>query len=245
MKKILLASSIAAIISMTTITTHAEEGFPENDDNGAEIKTLKEGTTFGVASIIGGLLGGPIGFMVGGISGTFLAQELKKADDYAIASEQLHNTQQELVGVETEITALKEQLYLAQQQGAYLQNIALTGLKFQILFHTGNDNLNESTIKRIDELANFLQKNPELTIRLHGYADPRGTDEYNNVLSEHRAINVQQALENRGIDSSRIERRAYGADQSTAAKGNLDAYALERRVTIEVINQNDGVAIID
>ena len=111
-------------------------------------------------------------------------------------------------------------------------------------WQTGNDSLSESIVQRLDDLADFLHKNPELNIRLHGHADPRGTDEYNNVLSMHRAINVQKQLESRGIDASRIERYFYGADQSVAAKGDFDSYALERRVTIQVFDPSGEVAVV-
>ena len=60
--------------------------------------------------------------------------------------------------------------------------------------------------------------------------------EYNNVLSDQRALTVQTALEKSGIDSYRIERRAFGADKSQAINGDYEAYAMERRVDIEIYN---------
>ena len=247
MKKTLLATSIALAVSTASIQTFAEEGYLDEIDSAGEITTIKKGATFGVASIIGGLLAGPIGVMAGGIGGSVLGDELDKADKYEVAIDENQQAREKLVNAQVEMAALKEQLHIARQQQHQLHALAMTNLEFQVLFHTGTDNVNQYTLKRLDELAAFLKRNPELNIRLHGYADPRGTDEYNNVLSMHRAINVQQALENRGVNATRIERLSYGSDKSQATKGDLDAYALERRVSIEVFDpkKNGDVAIIE
>ncbi|MGH1485615.1 MAG: OmpA family protein [Cellvibrionaceae bacterium] len=247
MKKTLLATGIALAISSASIQTFAAEGYPDELDNSGEITTVKQGATFSMASIIGGLLAGPIGVMAGGIGGSVLGDELAKADEYEVVVDENRQAREKLVNTQLEMASLKEQLHIARQQQQQLHALAMTNLEFQVLFHTGTDDVNRYTSKRLDELAAFLKRNQELSIRLHGYADPRGTDEYNNVLSMHRAINVQQALENRGVDATRIERLSYGADKSQAPKGDLDAYALERRVSIEVFDpkKNGDVAIIE
>ncbi len=245
MKKTLLASGVALAVSMASIASYADDNGFAAYENTAEIKTLKGGMTFGAASIVGGLLAGPIGFMIGGASGTLLGSELDKADKYDTAMLDVEKGNADLVELQAKVSMLQDQLHTSRQQQQQLNDVAMTNLEFQLLFHTGDDGLNPQTEKRLDELAEFLKRNSELSVRLHGYADPRGTDEYNNVLSMYRAINVQHALEKRGVDTSRIERRYYGADQSQSTKGDLDAYALDRKVTVEVYDQKNGVAVVD
>ena len=109
-------------------------------------------------------------------------------------------------------------------------------LAFKISFPTGTDNVNGDDIDRISALATYLKDNPKLRIRLDGHADPRGTDEYNNVLSEERALSVATALQTRGINNERIDVRAYGSSKSQAITGDYEAYSKDRRVDIEIFS---------
>lgn len=244
MKKTVLTIAISIAVASSSISSIADDVDSELliKEQTGNINNLKEGTVFGTAAIVGGLLAGPIGAIVGGIGGTIMGPELTKADQYEFTVKENQDLESQLTANQQKVSGLLQQLQLARQAQEQLQQMAISSLEFQVLFHTGNDSLDGNTVKRIDELSNFLERNPELSVRLHGYADPRGTDEYNNVLSMHRALSVQKALEERGIDATRIERRSYGSDQSQATKGDLDAYALERRVSIEVFNRNAGVA---
>jgi peptidoglycan-associated lipoprotein len=67
-------------------------------------------------------------------------------------------------------------------------------------------------------------------MRLVGHADPRGDDEYNMVLGQHRADNVQQFLVKKGLASDRAQ---------TSSRGEMDAkgtdevtWAKDRRVDV-------------
>lgn len=249
MKKTLLASSIALAVGMASVNTIADDDFYMEDTG--EINTVKEGATFGAAAIIGGIVAGPIGVMAGAAGGALLGKELTKAEDYDLTLEDLKEKEIELANVNLEMIALKNQLASLHNdknkiESDLFQGIVFNDLEFQLLFHTGNDTLDEEAMRRLDNLADFLKRNPDLNIRLHGHADPRGTDGYNNVLAQHRAINVQSALEFYGIASDRVERYSYGANKSTAIKGDLDAYALERKVTVQIIPEAEtDYAVID
>ncbi|MGD8697081.1 MAG: OmpA family protein, partial [Gammaproteobacteria bacterium] len=87
---------------------------------------------------------------------------------------------------------------------------------------------------RLDGLARMLEENPDVKIRLDGYADPRGESAANLELSGERVGSVREALTARGIAADRIESHAHGAGRSEAATGDLDAYALERRVRVRL-----------
>ena len=97
MKKTLLATSIALAVSAASIQTFAEEGYPDQIDSTGEITTVKKGTPFGVASIIGGLLAGPIGVMAGGIGGSALGDQLDKADKYEVAIDENRQARKKLI----------------------------------------------------------------------------------------------------------------------------------------------------
>lgn len=116
-------------------------------------------------------------------------------------------------------------------------------LQLEVLFETGDDQLSRDNHRALGVLARFLLEYPHLAIRLDGFADPRGTDEYNNVLSDYRARAVQEALIAAGIAPGRIERRVHGAGLTRATAGNYQSYALERRVDIHIYNPAEHEAL--
>ena len=86
-------------------------------------------------------------------------------------------------------------------------------------------------LKKVGALANTM---PEMRVRVSGFADPRGTDEANATLSKERADAVATVLAAQGVDASRLVIEAHGEAETTAAEGDLDGYALERRVVVRI-----------
>ena len=104
----------------------------------------------------------------------------------------------------------------------------LDGLQGDVLFRTGSADIDGETAHDIGVIAGVLAKSPALTVRLDGYADPRGSDELNLKLSQARADAVRDLLLAAGVAEQALEVNAYGKSQSTAQ--DEDGYALERRV---------------
>ncbi len=85
----------------------------------------------------------------------------------------------------------------------------------------------------INYVANFLKRNPGVSVELKGYADELGPENYNMTLSERRAKAVYDVMAAAGIDTSRVTYKGYGEDTSVD-KGSADARQLARRVSFEV-----------
>lgn len=83
----------------------------------------------------------------------------------------------------------------------------------EVYFETDKYELSPESEEQLGELVKFLFENPNMNIRLYGMADPRGTKEYNAVLSARRVDNVKKFLMRRGIPESRIQVRAMGEAQ--------------------------------
>jgi len=197
----------------------------------AEVSTeAKQGMSFVGATIAGAVAGGPVGMMIGAISGAFIGETIEKADT-------AQETAMSLSQAQAELYDLRQQLASSQLQMEQLEQLAWHNLEFQLLFHTGSDELSDNGHRRLARLAEFLQINPQLKVRLDGYTDPRGTDEYNNVLSMYRAKNVRLTLEKMGVEASRIEEFSHG---SKYAQGqDPKQYAQDRRVSIELFKSDD------
>jgi outer membrane protein OmpA-like peptidoglycan-associated protein len=106
----------------------------------------------------------------------------------------------------------------------------LDGLQGDVLFRTGSAEIDGETAHDIGVIAGVLAKSPALTVRLDGYADPRGSDELNLKLSQARADAVRDLLLAAGVSEQALEVNAYGKSESTAQDD--DGYAFERRVRL-------------
>jgi outer membrane protein OmpA-like peptidoglycan-associated protein len=65
----------------------------------------------------------------------------------------------------------------------------------------------------LDKLLNWLQENPELKIEVNAHTDIRGTEKYNQKLSDKRANQTISYLTDRGVDPMRISGKGFGETQ--------------------------------
>lgn len=86
----------------------------------------------------------------------------------------------------------------------------------------------------LDMKAAIMRANPAVRIRVSGHADERGSDEYNLVLGNQRALAAKSYLEAKGIDGSRIEITSYGEERPMDRAGTEDAWAKNRRDEFEI-----------
>jgi outer membrane protein OmpA-like peptidoglycan-associated protein len=71
-----------------------------------------------------------------------------------------------------------------------------------VLTAAGRDTLNK--------LVQTLQREAEWKVAVEGHADPYGSDEYNQRLSERRATTVATYLTSHGVDGSRVASKGFG-----------------------------------
>jgi peptidoglycan-associated lipoprotein len=81
--------------------------------------------------------------------------------------------------------------------------------------------------------ATYLKNNPTTNVVLNGYADERGTKEYNLALGERRAIAVRNFLEILGAKRGQMEVVSFGEEFPADPGRNEAAWALNRRVVLE------------
>jgi peptidoglycan-associated lipoprotein len=80
-----------------------------------------------------------------------------------------------------------------------------------------------------EAIARLMQETPEMTVRIEGHADERGTNEYNLALGERRAQAVQQYLASYGIDAGRVSVLSYGEEKPASEGKDESAWSLNRR----------------
>ncbi|WP_339933390.1 peptidoglycan-associated lipoprotein Pal [uncultured Brevundimonas sp.] len=89
---------------------------------------------------------------------------------------------------------------------------------------------------RLDAQAQWLQRYPQVTIRIEGNADERGTREYNLALAARRAESVRNYLVDRGIPAGRIDTISYGKERPIAEGSNEAAWARNRNAHTAIVS---------
>ncbi len=64
------------------------------------------------------------------------------------------------------------------------------------------------------DFKKYLESKPDAHLILEGHADPRGSDEYNQALSERRVARVKSFLMEQGVPVGNIETKAYGKQRN-------------------------------
>jgi outer membrane protein OmpA-like peptidoglycan-associated protein len=102
-----------------------------------------------------------------------------------------------------------------------------------VLFDTNADTLKPGADEIVSRLSQFLQKHPEVKVRIEGHTDSTGSDAYNESLSQRRADAVAMALEHRGIPQSQIQ--AVGRGKSAPVAGNDTSAGRQQNRRVEII----------
>lgn len=103
-----------------------------------------------------------------------------------------------------------------------------------ILFEPSSSALEESALPILDEIARRAQEFAGVTITVDGHTDSDGNDQQNLVLSQLRAVTVQQALIERGLDPDSVAAEGFGSTQPIVVDGVEDK-AASRRVEFRVV----------
>jgi outer membrane protein OmpA-like peptidoglycan-associated protein len=232
MKKLLKNKlALSAVIAMTTFASVSNSSTEK-----ASITEAKMGTAFVTGAVSGAILGGPVGFIVGALTGVYVGERIEDGEQLGVVSNQLAVS-------ENEIALLSRELTMVQKSNRQYAQLVMEQLEFDMLFKTNQSQLSPAGIKRLQSLGSFLASNSGIVIRLDGYADPRGNADYNRELSQQRLAAVEEVLHSQGVDQHRIDSLNHGASQSTAVVGDVDAYAFERKVTLQLETSNDSGAV--
>lgn len=108
-----------------------------------------------------------------------------------------------------------------------------------VLFDFDQADLKVGGMRTVEKLVDFLQEYPERRVRIEGYTDSTGDEQYNLGLSERRANAVRTALLDAGISPNRIEVQGYGVAYPVADNNSSSGRQQNRRVEI-VISEPDG-----
>ena len=91
-----------------------------------------------------------------------------------------------------------------------------------IFYEFGRWELTKASEAELDRLVKLLNDNPNITIELSAHTDMKGTDEFNNELSQKRAQSCCDYLIAHGIEKERLTPVGYGKTKPVIADKNLN-----------------------
>ena len=202
----------SAIIALATLLTACAGATKQEQGTG-----IGAGVGAGLGAIIGQaighdttstLVGAGIGAVVGGVAGNQIGAYMDNQE-----------------------RALRDAT--AQSGAASIrrdQDVLTATFKSDLFFDFDSAQLKPGAYGELNRITAVLNQYPQTTIRVEGHTDTRGSVQYNQQLSERRAMAVKNALAQQGVDPMRIEAYGYGKSQPISSSD-----AMNRRVNI-VIN---------
>jgi outer membrane protein OmpA-like peptidoglycan-associated protein len=101
-------------------------------------------------------------------------------------------------------------------------------------FETDRADLKPSSREQLRNIAEILRAYPNVNVKIGGYTDNVGDDDYNLKLSADRASNTLNEIVNLGVDRSRLESEGYGETHPIADNATADGRQRNRRIDIRV-----------
>lgn len=213
-KNFLTVMFIAVLVSLFSCTSmQSQQG------QGTAVGTgVGAGVGAALGQVIGGdtestLIGAGIGAALGGLAGNQIGRYMD-------------NQERELRNA----IATSESASISREQ-----DILRATFKGETFFEYDKSTLLPGAQAELRRIADIMNKYPQTTIEVGGHTDTRGSEEYNQLLSERRAQAVKNELINNGVMARRIRAVGYGESRPISSD-----HAMNRRVEITIIPIRQG-----
>ena len=104
-----------------------------------------------------------------------------------------------------------------------------------IFFETDEAELLPRSFAELNKLLEIMERHPDMVIQVNGHTDSRGTDAYNQELSERRARAVVDYLVAQGLEAGRAAYRGFGSSRPVADNGSEGGRQRNRRVEFVIL----------
>lgn len=113
------------------------------------------------------------------------------------------------------------------------KKIVLRGVNFDF----DKANIRQDAAPVLDEAVATLKEASTINIAVEGHTDSKGSDEYNQKLSERRADAVRDYLAGHGVSKSRMTSAGFGESRPVASNDTDEGRAQNRRVELRVTGE--------
>ncbi len=211
MKKKILVSAIA--IAFITAGCGGMSKTQKGAAIGSAVGTaVGAGVGYAVGGKKGAAIGAGSGLVVGGLTGAAIGRYMDRQE------EELRQAM-----------ASQEAASVSRQQ-----DVLEVTFKSDFLFDIDSAILKPGAAAEIDRVAAVLNKYPKTTIRIEGYTDSSGPEQYNQELSEQRAEAVKNALITKGVTPQRMVTVGLGESNPIASNQTAEGRQMNRRVNVVI-----------
>ena len=106
-----------------------------------------------------------------------------------------------------------------------------------IFFDFDQSTLKPASFEELNHLLDFLQKNKNIKIAIHGHTDNYGNDSYNLNLSSSRAHAVIAFLQKNGIEENRLNFKGWGEKKPIETNESEEGRSQNRRVEFLILEK--------
>ncbi|MDP0489221.1 MAG: OmpA family protein [Fusobacterium sp. JB021] len=108
-----------------------------------------------------------------------------------------------------------------------------------LTFKTNEARVKAEASRQLNSIATVLNNYPHAKVKITGYTDNIGSYKHNLTLSEQRSYSVRNYLIKQGVSAERLTAVGMGSDFPIASNSTRIGRQANRRVTIEVINEEN------
>jgi len=124
--------------------------------------------------------------------------------------------------------------YLTQEQPSF--SLGSTFVLKDIFFEFDKSTILQQSYFELMRLISLLNTYPTMKIEIGGHTDSKGSETYNQRLSENRAKAVTDYLISKGVPEKRLQFKGYGKAQPIDTNETEEGRARNRRVEFKIIS---------
>ena len=101
-----------------------------------------------------------------------------------------------------------------------------------VLFDFDKSDIRPNETSKVADIAAYMKKNPTARVGIDGHTDPRGTDSFNQSLSERRVNGIRDAMVTAGVPAGRVQTGAFGEQRVKCHESTEACWQSDRRVEV-------------
>lgn len=147
---------------------------------------------------------------------------------------------------ETYVDGKPKNGFISTGAGKYTDSPDAVSYLLHIYYDFDQANLRDESMPELDKLLKLMKDNPTQIVEIASHTDARGSNSYNNRLSQRRAESVVRWLIDKGVERDRLVPRGYGEtmtsnDCKNQIKCTEEEHQLNRRTEFRVLGCKDCV----
>lgn len=115
-----------------------------------------------------------------------------------------------------------------------LSRIRGGGGQLLIFFDPDKSDLKPESMPELERVVDLLRSEPSIRMQFAGHTDDKGTDDYNDALSQRRADAVRAYVVSAGIDATRLTAKGFGKRRPMLRGTSEEVRQVNRRVEMQI-----------